>query len=235
MFFQTTFGSFSVTQTDADRPAGMLTVSATTSRDLEQLIHRYIRNAVIAADTDATPCAFSIRAPQATIAAGMALAISDIYYTDFIDAVGQSEGDYRAKAYMGVADCLSYLRDEERGYDFKSFAAEGVRPSKIMELGAEGGSVTFWGYRHLGQRGYSVESNDGSLVMLGEADEPEHREEFFQEWQQAMKGLPEHWEQLYPLYVAKEFWPLITKELRARGIEATQSDSWLGAVENKEA
>lgn len=229
MWIQTTIGSFSIIQTEADQSAGMLTVAAQNDRDLQRLIERFIPDTVLQySEENSSPLVF-IRAPQGVVAAAMAQAVADICYSNFLQTVDLLEGGERAKSYSNIAFNLEQLQHENSDYDFEAATKAGVSPEKVMEIGLENGSVTLWAYRYAGHCGYSVEVNDWSLTLISESDEPENREDFYQEWHQAIRGLPERWVMFSPLYVAEKYWPYISKELRLRGAEPSLDEGWTKA------
>lgn len=228
MWLQTTFGSFSINQSEDDRTVGMLTITSDSRDDLQTLVARFMPNAILQYSENKKQPPF-IRAPHAKVTASMAQAVSEIYYSDFLQAVEQIEGDCRAKCFANVAYQLSDLQFEKREYEFDPSSTVGTYPQKILELGLEGGSVILWGYKSCGRRGFSVETNDCSLVLIGEAEEPDNQELFLQSWNEAIDSMPNSWTCFYPIYIAEDYWPLISAELRARGIVSAQSD-WLNAL-----
>lgn len=229
MWVQTIIGSFSITQAEADRPTGMLTVAAQNERDLERLIERFMPDSVLQYSEEIDSPRHCIRAPQGVVAAAMAQAVSDICYSSFIQAVDRIEGGLRAKSFSSIECCLEEPQFENGDYDFDGAAKSGISPEKVMEIGLESGSVILWAYRYEGRCGYSVEVNDWSMTLISESDEPENREDFYQEWHQAIRGLPERWATFSPHYVAEEYWPYISKELRLHGVEASLDEGWTKA------
>lgn len=145
MWLQTTLGSFSINQTEADRSVGMLTVASHSRHDIEAYVSRFMPpHGVVQYDDKSAEFQFSIRAPQANVAVTIAAAVSDIYYNDFIGAVQQTQGNLRTKCYYGVASQLSSIQYQNNEYDPGNQVPEGIEPEKILEIGCEGGSFTIW-------------------------------------------------------------------------------------------
>lgn len=154
----------------------------------------------------------------------MAQAVSNICYSDLIEAIRLTEGDLRTKYLMGVEYRLSEIRDCQRDYHFDLRLIKDVEPEKILEVGCEGGAYTLRRFQHGGQNMFIVASNDcsGEWGDEGSVD----REKLFHSWDEAIRNMPKHWASFYPLYVAPEFSSFVIKELRLRGIDAERHSDW---------
>ena len=97
----------------------------------------------------------------------------------------------------------------------------------IVEVGAEGGSITLFGAR--GDQGwlYSLSVNDWTLELLGE--EPIQRESAqVDTWDKAVKLLDRyHWRQLWPLHVHPEFRQKVLAAVRSQLKDDDGSESRL--------
>lgn len=248
MWLQTTFGSFSINQSEADRSVGMLTVASHSRHDIEAFVSRFMPHGFVQYAKDSAEFQFFIRAPQANVAVTIAAAVSDIYYSDFIGTVQQTQGDSRTKCYYGVASQLSFIQYENNEYDPGNQVPEGIEPEKILEIGCEGGSFTIWRYPHRGERGFIVKAFDCSWDFLSKEDQidlsksllrtndlREDTNNYLKQWDEAILELPESWVQMYPVYISEAYWPFISKELRLRGLEPTQEYDWLRALKESQA
>ena len=247
MWFQTTFGSFSINQTEADRSIGMLIVSSHSRYDMDALVSRFIPNSVVQYADKSAEFQFFIRAPQVNVAVTIAAAVSDIYYSDFIGAVQQTQGDLRTKCYYGVASQLSSIQYENNEYATDNQVPKGIEPEKILKIGCEGGSFTLWRFPNRGDRGFIVKTFDCSWDFLSKEDQidifqdrlrinsiREDTNNYLKQWDDAIFELPESWVHMYPAYISEAYWPFISKELRLRGVEPTQEGNWLYALKESQ-
>lgn len=105
-----------------------------------------------------------------------------------------------------------------------------VIEQKLLEIGAEGGAITLWGIASEDIKQFRVEVFDGSMVMIGEGGDATCRQSTFDKWEDAISYLPECWVKLLPVFVDENYWPLICKELMAKGVDAASDENWLHAL-----
>ncbi|WP_432744226.1 hypothetical protein ABXJ76_03760 [Methylobacter sp. G7] len=248
MWLQTTFGSFSINQTEVDRSVGMLTISSYSRHDIDAFVSRFMPHGFVQYADESAEFQFFVRAPQANVAVSIAAAVSDIYYSDFIGAVQQTQGDSpRTKCYYGVASQLSSIQHENNEYGLGNQDPKGIEPEKILEIGCEGGSFTLWRYPNRGERGFIVNTFDCCSDFLSKEDQIDDSKalqrnaglrqdtnNYLQEWDEAILKLPESWALMYPVYISEAYWPFIFKELRLRGVEPTQGGGWIYALKESQ-
>jgi hypothetical protein len=86
----------------------------------------------------------------------------------------------------------------------------------IVEIGAEGGSLTLYGKRETSGWLFSRRVIDQSAVMLGD-DAIDLTSSVVNTWPQALDLLGQYrWEGLYPLFVHPEFRQAVYEAVRAR-------------------
>jgi len=99
----------------------------------------------------------------------------------------------------------------------------------ILEVGAEGGSLTVLGKRTIdGSSRFGVERNE--LMLFDPDDDPDNREAYYQQNENlhslpdALKLLDKYpWFSLYPVDVHPEFFTTILSEVRKRGGEEEET------------
>lgn len=87
-------------------------------------------------------------------------------YKELPEAARQQAGDLPAKLLMGVEMRLEDFCRGSSESELDEKALHQVKPTKIMEIGAEGGSITLWGYDYFGRKVFSIDSYDSDCSSL---------------------------------------------------------------------
>jgi pimeloyl-ACP methyl ester carboxylesterase len=115
-----------------------------------------------------------------------------------------------------------------------------MQPTKIIEIGGEGGSITLYGWKSdKGKWHFLSETNERTILDMIQKDdaaglESQPRSGTVTSWKGALKILSRYpWQNLYPLFVHQEFVDLVWHEIENLGEKCNSRSEWENVCSKK--
>ena len=220
-------------QCERDVSANMLTITSSNRQDLDSFVTKLMPTIEVqySDDNEATELPeFYLRAPQANVAAAIALATAGICYPRFADAAGMIKGkQYATDLLQAQVHNSAILHAEAQIYDLEEFVA-GTKDELILSIGAEGGSIELFRHDDGSRCAFSIKQEEHMGELIDDPELDYVRRTLFHSWTDAIGALPSSWPRFHALFVLPHFRCLIRGELRALGLEPAEHDSWCRAL-----